>query len=206
MNKQDYFDDAYRGCHSDQNPYAWTRTPHTKCDLCRKQKQNTTSCASCKWEWGKNGVLKAWCVGCKYSANGGLDCLAEGSVCVCQPDTGYQFKIGPDGGLICLKDGNPVPIETAEAAVKAWLNNPQIRKPENVRLWESFVKEFRCKNMNNDGSYVALDASRVCYLMKSDFVKDPAGKIETIKQRFRETAEQEIERIDKWWKKETGEG
>lgn len=197
----DYFIDAYYDCPSDQHPYAWTNTPHTKCDICKRKRKNNSGviCSKCKWSWGKDGVLKAWCVGCKYSANNGLDCLSEGSVCVCPPDAGYSFKIGPDGGLICMKDGKPVSIEQAESQVKAWLKDPMIRKPQNVRLWEAFCKKYEAEPLNTNGTYVRVSLHLMWHYMKDDFVSNPAAKIENLKKGIDDFAAREKERLDQWW-------
>lgn len=87
-----YFTDAYSNCPSDQNPFAWSDAPYTKCERCYNRKRIGNLCESCDLNWGKEGATKEGCAGCAYFREP-FSCKNPEHVCTLPPDKRKTFKL-----------------------------------------------------------------------------------------------------------------
>lgn len=87
-----YYTDAYSRCPTDQNPFAWSDAPYTKCERCYNRNRNGNLCESCELNWGKEGATKEGCAGCAYFREP-FSCKNPEHVCTLSPQERKTLKL-----------------------------------------------------------------------------------------------------------------
>lgn len=116
-------------------------------------------------------------------------------------DEVLSFEINKEGALVCKINGTKADTEGCIEAALKWFGNPEIRNPQNIKLWDRLCADFGHETLAE--AYFSFNNPYSVHIFRSDFLADPEETIRKIARLFRKGGERRAQDIEEWYRRET---
>ncbi|MBR4873303.1 MAG: hypothetical protein IKV00_05660 [Clostridia bacterium] len=112
-----------------------------------------------------------------------------------------SFEINKDGAFVCKINGTPGNTEGCIEAVLKWFRSPEIRYPQNIKLWDRLCESFGEEKLAE--TYFSFNNPYKIHIMRSDFTDNPEQVIRNMAHLFREGGDRRARDLEEWYRRET---